>query len=172
MLHHKQVHNNRHHDKMQRPMIEIVLVLQYPRSMKQKKIQSTNKIIHKPNAIIIYLHSNKTIINNYFFGEKICTNSCFILIGEFMIYILIHQWCFTNTVQKKAENKNQEIHWFERTNFFLFSKKHTHYHQEWLLSTMLFYVMPFFFFLFVYLDETYKIKACGLKSINFFQMMK
>lgn len=90
MLHHIQVHNNRHHDRMQHPMIEIVPALLYPKSNRtEKKICNINQIeLKKP--VKTNLHSNKTIINNNFFGEKICTNSRFILIGKFMIYILIH----------------------------------------------------------------------------------
>ncbi len=44
-----------------------------------------------------YLHGDKTIIDHDFLGEEISANSCFVLVAEFLVHILVHQGCFANT---------------------------------------------------------------------------
>lgn len=44
-----------------------------------------------------YLHSDKPVINHHFFGEKISSYSSLVLITEFLVHILVHQGCFSNS---------------------------------------------------------------------------
>ena len=62
-------------------------------------------MIMKNNERILatYLHSDQTIIDNHFLGEKICTNSSFVLIGKFVIHILVHQRGLANTKRNNRE---------------------------------------------------------------------
>lgn len=50
-----------------------------------------------------YLHGHKSVVHHHLFGKKICSNCSFVLIAEFLVYILVHQRSFPHSVVKRTQ---------------------------------------------------------------------
>lgn len=44
-----------------------------------------------------HLHRHETVIDKYFLGEKVGTNSGLVLVGELFVHILVHERSLANT---------------------------------------------------------------------------
>ena len=52
----------------------------------------------------LYLHSHKSVIDNNFFCQKVCPNSCFILVTKLLLHILVHQRRLANPARLCVDN--------------------------------------------------------------------
>lgn len=54
-----------------------------------------------------HLHRHETVIDKYFLGEKVGSNSGLVLVGELFVHILVHKRCLANT--RVAACEHQEV---------------------------------------------------------------
>lgn len=58
---------------------------------------------------IAYLHCDDSIVDHHLFGQKICADSCLVLVGKLLVDVLVHQRRLTHARITQYDHFQQNL---------------------------------------------------------------